>query len=411
MPPPVKPFPEYRWRWFSNEPTENLLLPPVFLGVLRVMAVHEGRAPSDLDVIRDLARVGEETGSPVNLARTENRNLIRNSGQYWKATGLLSPERGVIHLTPLGRLVAQGRVTRSEFAAIMVQQTILPNPWIDPPVLIQTWHDAGLEIKPLQLIIQVMEELGRSYGGIEAAYITPWELIKICIPLAGNRATSAAIARHIARHRSDRLNVDAWPDCAPGANDKRLAKEFLRFLANFGICQRIPGRPSDYDRYQLKELDDPAVLGVPRETIFNANANTDVIVETVRQSQLPSLIERQRIMVSVLARPGQSRFRDDLIRVCNGRCILTGDSIPYVLEAAHIKPVEYSGPDVVGNGVLLRVDIHRLFDSGNIRLRPTGELVLTDAVQASENYRRLPARINIPRFMDRQYIEWRDQYL
>jgi hypothetical protein len=293
----------------------------------------------------------------------------------------------------------------------MVQQTVLPNPWVDRPQIIQKWRAAGLVIKPLQLIIQVMEELGRSYGGIEAAYITPWELIKICIPLAGNRATPTAIARDIARHRAGTLNVEAWPDCAPGDNDNRLAKEFLRFLANFGICQRTENRPSDYDRYQLKELDDPAALGAPQETIFDANPKTDVIVEAVRQSQLPSIIERQRIVISVLARPGQSRFRDDLMRACDGRCILTGDSIPSVLEAAHIKPVEYSGPDVAGNGVLLRVDIHRLFDSGNIRLRSTGELVFTDAVQASENYRRLPARINIPRFMDRQYIEWRDQYL
>jgi len=34
------------------------------------------------------------------------------------------------------------------------------------------------------------------------------------------------------------------------------------------------------------------------------------------------------------------------------------------LEAAHIKPYEKSGPHLVSNGLLLRSDIHKLFDMG-----------------------------------------------
>lgn len=380
--------------------------------MLRVLAAHEGQPPTDAELIRDLARVGEETNSPVDLARTEERNLIRNSGQYWKGTGLLLPEAGIISLTPLGRMVAHGQVTRDEFAAIMVQQTVLPNPWTYTPEEIARWRAANLEIRPLALILQVLEQLGRSHGGIQSAYISSWELIRIAIPLAGTRADSAPIAHAISEHRAGRLDVTDWPDCVPGANDHRFAKEFLRFLANFNLCERIEGNTTWEDKYQLDELREGVGIGIPAagQTIFDQNANTDDIVESARTSRLPSVIERQRITTTILTRPGQARFREDILRAYDNRCYLTGDSIGEILEAAHIIPVQYSGADETANGICLRVDIHRLFDSGNIRLRLTGELVFSDALRASINYRGLPDRINIPPFVNPANIAWRDSY-
>ena len=73
---------------------------------------------------------------------------------------------------------------------------------------------------------------------------------------------------------------------------------------------------------------------------------------------------RERISRSITQRRGQERFRDDLIAAYNGRCAITGCSVLDVLEAAHIHP--YRGPDTnkVANGLLLRSDIHTLFDCG-----------------------------------------------
>jgi HNH endonuclease len=408
---PVKPFPSYKWRWLSYAPTESLLLPPIFLGVLRVLARHERESPADAAVVRELAGVSEETGSPVNLARTGDRNLIRNSGQYWKGTGLLGPERGTIELTPLGRKLAEGTVTQSEFAAIMVQQTVLPNPWTYTAEEIGNWRAADLEIRPLALILQVMEELGRNFGGRSAAYLTPRELIRICIPLAGAKENAAIIAEAIARHRARKLNVSGWPDCIPGANDHRLAKEFLKFLANFGLCRHVPGDASMNDAYCLDELDGiDSIPAVPAVSIFTGAENANAIVEEIRHSPLPSIIERQRTLIAVLSRPGQPEFRNQVFRAYGGRCLLTGDSIEAVLEAAHIVPVADGGADTPDNGICLRVDVHRLFDSTNIRIKATGELQLSDAVRASTNYRSLPARVTIPRFVNPANISWRDKY-
>ena len=57
------------------------------------------------------------------------------------------------------------------------------------------------------------------------------------------------------------------------------------------------------------------------------------------------------------------KFRDALIGAYAGRCAITGCSVLDILEAAHITP--YLGPDTnhVTNGLLLRADLHTLFDT------------------------------------------------
>jgi hypothetical protein len=408
---PEKPFSTYKWRWLSYAPTESLLSPPVFLGVLRVLARHEDQAPSSKAIAKELAVVQTETGTKVDLVRTPERNLIRNSGQYWKGTGLLLPDKGDIHLTPLGRKVAGGNVTQGEFAAIMVQQTVLPNPWTYSQQELAKWSAAGLEIRPLALVLELLEILGRNHGGTSAAFITPWELMRICIPLAGAKAEADAIASAIALHRAGKLDVSDWPDCTPAANDHRLAKEFLLFLANFGLCRRIEKGNSMDDIYLLDELytvDTAAVGSIA--SIFTGAPNTDAIIDAVRHSPLPSIIERQRTLTTVLARPGQSRFRETVFKAYSGRCFLTGDSMGEILEAAHIIPVTHGGADKSDNGICLRVDVHRLFDSNNIRIKGTGELQFSDALRASKNYSFLPHKITIPHFVNPANIHWRDNY-
>jgi putative restriction endonuclease len=51
-------------------------------------------------------------------------------------------------------------------------------------------------------------------------------------------------------------------------------------------------------------------------------------------------------------------------------CAITGDHTLPVLEAAHIKPFSLSGPHLVSNGMLLRSDLHKLFDSGYLTITP-----------------------------------------
>lgn len=71
---------------------------------------------------------------------------------------------------------------------------------------------------------------------------------------------------------------------------------------------------------------------------------------------------RERILLSIKLRRGQSAFRNRLLVAYKGRCAITGCDLKAVLEASHIVP--YMGPKTnhSGNGLLLRTDLHTLFD-------------------------------------------------
>lgn len=63
-------------------------------------------------------------------------------------------------------------------------------------------------------------------------------------------------------------------------------------------------------------------------------------------------------------RLGQGAFRVVVTEAYQRRCAVTGERTLPVLEAAHIKPYAESGPHAIGNGLLLRSDLHILFDRG-----------------------------------------------
>jgi len=63
-------------------------------------------------------------------------------------------------------------------------------------------------------------------------------------------------------------------------------------------------------------------------------------------------------------RLGQGGFRVAVMEAYYRRCAVTGEKVLAVLEASHIKPYSADGPHAVNNGILLRSDIHQLFDRG-----------------------------------------------
>ena len=73
-------------------------------------------------------------------------------------------------------------------------------------------------------------------------------------------------------------------------------------------------------------------------------------------------------MVLSKVRIGQGAFRVSVTDAYSRRCTITGERTLPVLEAAHIKPYAESGPNTASNGLFLRSDIHKLFDSGYITI-------------------------------------------
>lgn len=66
----------------------------------------------------------------------------------------------------------------------------------------------------------------------------------------------------------------------------------------------------------------------------------------------------------VAPRLGQGAFRALVLDAYNAHCAITGHKIRPTLQAAHIRPVTQGGEHRLDNGLLLRSDIHTLFDRG-----------------------------------------------
>jgi putative restriction endonuclease len=76
--------------------------------------------------------------------------------------------------------------------------------------------------------------------------------------------------------------------------------------------------------------------------------------------------------VLVKRRVGQGAFRVLVADAYERRCAVTGEKTLPVLEAAHIKPVSKGGEHRIDNGLLLRSDLHKLFDLGYVTVTSSG---------------------------------------
>jgi putative restriction endonuclease len=72
----------------------------------------------------------------------------------------------------------------------------------------------------------------------------------------------------------------------------------------------------------------------------------------------------------VMPRLGQGSFRILVTDAYERRCAVTGERVLPVLEAAHVRPYALGGEHRIDNGLLLRSDLHTLFDRGYLTVTP-----------------------------------------
>jgi len=94
-------------------------------------------------------------------------------------------------------------------------------------------------------------------------------------------------------------------------------------------------------------------------------------VVSVQQNVAEGMVSRM-FSDPVLARRrlGQGAFRVLVTDTYERQCAVTSEHTLPVLEAAHIRPVTQAGEHSVSNGLLLRSDVHRLFDLGYVTITP-----------------------------------------
>ncbi len=114
-------------------------------------------------------------------------------------------------------------------------------------------------------------------------------------------------------------------------------------------------------------------------------------------------------------RLGQQSFKAVVLDSYHRRCAISGTHIPPVLQAAHIRPVARGGEHRLDNGLLLRSDVHTLFDRGYLGVDPRHRLLVSPRLRADfsngdQFYAKAGQVIDLPeRRADRpgrEFLEW-----
>jgi putative restriction endonuclease len=251
----------------------------------------------------------------------------------------------------------------------------------DEPVLFKTHWSAGNRLVG-----------GGLYSGYARLRVSEaWSLFR-----EGNGvATQAELLARIRHYRRDHRQDDADPDPFIGC-------VMLRSLF-FAVPGTEPPGPPDFGRpivtWKVYDLDKPSSSYV-REA-FEAQVGTARIDDDDWAESAAVAGPTTGAPRLTIPRAGQQAFKGLILIAYQRRCAITGGRIQPVLQAAHIKPVHQAGLHRVDNGMLLRSDVHILYDAGYLgvddkyRLRVSPKL-RADFGNGREYYEREGTVIALP---------------
>lgn len=136
-------------------------------------------------------------------------------------------------------------------------------------------------------------------------------------------------------------------------------------------------------------------LGFAEGTPLLPRVDADVRLSQLdEREQVPFIFEQQRDGVSLaVSRVLRDRvFRRIVLRAYDERCAITGLKLingmgRAEVAAAHIRPVEANGPDIVSNGIALSGTAHWMFDRGLITLADDLEILISRQTNDQEGVR------------------------
>jgi putative restriction endonuclease len=157
------------------------------------------------------------------------------------------------------------------------------------------------------------------------------------------------------------------------------------------------------------------LTGVQLNLEISKDVETNTSPNTTRRSVIDSGA-RYGAEYKARARLGQGAFRVIVTDAYNRRCAMTGERTLPVLDAAHIKDYAESGPHSTSNGLLLRADLHRLFDRHYITITSELNIEVSQRIkeefQNGAEYYKLHGKrlVNLPGkhedHPNKEYIEW-----
>ncbi|KRE90858.1 hypothetical protein ASG87_01595 [Frateuria sp. Soil773] len=138
-------------------------------------------------------------------------------------------------------------------------------------------------------------------------------------------------------------------------------------------------RPSAEGKWEAVKLD----LGPAEQALAEARAEVygDALPDFASEPDA-----RRYEMRAIALREGQPQFKAALLDAYGHQCAITGCGVLAILEGAHIVPYASGGAasNVVPNGLLLRSDIHTLFDRGLLWVDADGFVQIGPDLDGSE---------------------------
>jgi putative restriction endonuclease len=122
----------------------------------------------------------------------------------------------------------------------------------------------------------------------------------------------------------------------------------------------------------------------------------------------------------VQPRLGQATFRIAVLDAYGRGCAVTEEHSLPALEASHIRPYAQDGPHEIRNGLLLRADLHRLFDTGYVTVTPDlrleiGHRLRDDYHNGRSYYPLQGAPVHVPAMAshrpDTTFLEWHNEHV
>lgn len=230
---------------------------------------------------------------------------------------------------------------------------------------------------------------------------TNWEKALRALTLLGGAATLAQITEQVVRNFPDFKDPDnVRKDLIMlSVNDeKRRAYRAHKTMRENGRSEKHLDRVYrgiGEGQALVYELYDPIKHGIWIGRVTDGSFRLERVDAT--PGDLVGLIEfdpaevasstKEMVARQVAARRGQSKFRKGLLAAYDAKCCISGCAIENLLEAAHITPHKDHATDVLDNGLLLRADLHTLFDLGLLRVHPqTLKVDLHPVVRADPDY-------------------------
>ncbi|WP_079476244.1 HNH endonuclease [Marinococcus halophilus] len=174
---------------------------------------------------------------------------------------------------------------------------------------------------------------------------------------------------------------------------KRIGKEDYQHYIGCIVLKNV----YFFDENSLVDLKDLKIDFSKNIVKYKYVEESEYILKTLEERKTTEMSRRFELVNETMAayelkkqkvRNEQSAFRQQLMEIYRHQCSVTNESTREVLEAAHIQPYINMDSNNIQNGIVLRADLHRLFDHGLFTINEDYS-IKTSEILHSNNYRML----------------------